>query len=185
MPPSATVTFFLRLQNNIKVRLIQDGDLPRAAAIVERMLTGGARDCRPLARRWSHPFAPRQSAGGASSPCRAFLETSDNEAQRHQVARLLQDITQRLQRPIKNKRAAAVSIPPLLPPSWPLNCRPTQAFSQRAEPHVACRCHPDGPRRNHRYRWRFQFRSGPCRPSGAATSSITIIRGSSPGATAR
>lgn len=86
----------LRLQNNIKVRLIQDGDLPRAAAVVERILlvapTAAAywREAGLIHSRLGNLLAARLALS-------RFLETSDNEAQRHQVARLLQDIAQRLQ----------------------------------------------------------------------------------------
>lgn len=86
----------LRLQNNIKVRLIQDGDLPRAAAVAERMLLvapGAAaiwREAGLIHSRLGNLLAAKLALS-------RFLETSDNEAQRHQVARLLQDITQRLQ----------------------------------------------------------------------------------------
>jgi len=86
----------LRLQNNIKVRLIQDGDLPHAAAVVERILlvapqaTTFWREAGLIHSRLGNLLAARLALS-------RFLETSDNEAQRHQVARLLQDITQRLQ----------------------------------------------------------------------------------------
>ncbi|MBK8160111.1 MAG: transglutaminase family protein [Rhodospirillaceae bacterium] len=86
----------LRLQNNIKVRLIQDGDLPGAAAVVERMLlvapeaAGFWREAGLIHSRLGNLLAARLALS-------RFLELADNETQRHQVARLLQDITQRLQ----------------------------------------------------------------------------------------
>jgi regulator of sirC expression with transglutaminase-like and TPR domain len=86
----------LRLQNNIKVRLIQDGDLPRAAAMVERMVLLAPQ----AAALWREAGLIHSRLGNllaAKLALSRFLETSDNEAQRHQVARLLQDITQRLQ----------------------------------------------------------------------------------------
>nr|WP_298682844.1 transglutaminase-like domain-containing protein [uncultured Dongia sp.] len=86
----------LRLQNNIKVRLIQDGDLPHAAAVVERILLVAPQ----AATFWREAGLIHSRLGNllaARLALSRFLETSDNEAQRHQVARLLQDITQRLQ----------------------------------------------------------------------------------------
>lgn len=86
----------LRLQNNIKVRLIQDGDLPRAASVVERILLLAPQ----AASFWREAGLIHSRLGNllaARLALQRFLETSDNEAQRHQVARLLQDITQRLQ----------------------------------------------------------------------------------------
>lgn len=86
----------LRLQNNIKVRLIQDGDLPRAAAVAERMLVVAPGN----AALWREVGLIHSRLGNllaAKLALSRFLETSDNETQRHQVARLLQDITQRLQ----------------------------------------------------------------------------------------
>jgi regulator of sirC expression with transglutaminase-like and TPR domain len=86
----------LRLQNNIKVRLIQDGNLPRAVAVVERILLVAPH----AAAFWREAGLIHSRLGNllaAKLALSRFLETSDNEAQRHQVARLLQDITQRLQ----------------------------------------------------------------------------------------
>jgi regulator of sirC expression with transglutaminase-like and TPR domain len=81
----------LRLQNNIKLRLVQEGDLDRAAAVLERML-------------W---FAPGQAAlwresglihhrlgqlARAKAALQRFLSFDASVTQRHQAARLLQDI---------------------------------------------------------------------------------------------
>jgi regulator of sirC expression with transglutaminase-like and TPR domain len=81
----------LRLQNNIKLRLVQEGDLNRAAAVLERML-------------W---FAPNQAAlwresglihhrlghlARAKASLQRFLTFDTSVTQRHQAARLLQDI---------------------------------------------------------------------------------------------
>jgi regulator of sirC expression with transglutaminase-like and TPR domain len=81
----------LRLQNNIKLRLVQEGDLDRAAAVLERML-------------W---FAPGQAAlwresglihhrlgqlARAKAALQRFLSFDGSVTQRHQAARLLQDI---------------------------------------------------------------------------------------------
>lgn len=86
----------LRLVNNIKVRLIQDGDLPRAAEMVARMLL-----VAPQAPALWRESGLIQSRIGNLLAARAaftrFLEIADNENQRHQVARLLQELNQRLQ----------------------------------------------------------------------------------------
>lgn len=86
----------LRLVNNIKMRLIQDGDLPRAAVMVERMLL-----VAPLVPAlWRESGLIQSRIGNllaARTAFSRFLEISDNENQRHQVARLLQELTQRLQ----------------------------------------------------------------------------------------
>ena len=86
----------LRLVNNIKVRLIQDGDLPRAAEMVDRMLL-----VAPQAPALWRESGLIQSRIGNLLAARAaftrFLEIADNENQRHQVARLLQELNQRLQ----------------------------------------------------------------------------------------
>lgn len=86
----------LRLQNNIKVRLIQEGNLPRAATIVERMLLVAPK----VAALWRESGLIQSRLGNllaAKLALSRFLELADNDSQRHQVARLLQDINQRLQ----------------------------------------------------------------------------------------
>jgi regulator of sirC expression with transglutaminase-like and TPR domain len=95
---SATVNdrdILLRLQNNIKLRLVQEGDLNRAAGVLERML-------------W---FAPDQAAlwresglihhrlghlARAKAALQRFLGFDASVTQRHQAARLLQDIDRTL-----------------------------------------------------------------------------------------
>ncbi len=86
----------LRLVNNIKVRLIQDGDLPRAATMVERMLMIAPE----TVALWRESGLIHSRIGNlitARNAFNRFLELSDNESQRHQVARLLQELMQRLQ----------------------------------------------------------------------------------------
>lgn len=86
----------LRLVNNIKVRLIQDGDLPRAAVMVERMLLVAPQT--PALWRESGLIHSRiGNLLAARNAFTKFLEIADNENQRHQVARLLQELMQRLQ----------------------------------------------------------------------------------------
>jgi len=86
----------LRLQNNIKVRLIQEGHLARAAAVVERMLMI-APDAAAFWREAGLIHSRLGNLLAAKHALTRFLETADNDQQRHQVARLLQDINQRLQ----------------------------------------------------------------------------------------
>ncbi|WP_374655905.1 SirB1 family protein [Dongia sp.] len=86
----------LRLENNIKVRLIQEGNLPRAAAVVERMLLV-APGAAPFWREAGLIHSRLGNLLAAKLALSRFLDLADNDAQRHQVARLLQDIDQRLQ----------------------------------------------------------------------------------------
>jgi regulator of sirC expression with transglutaminase-like and TPR domain len=86
----------LRLVNNIKVRLIQDGDLTRAAEMVARMLLVAPAQA-PLWRESGLIQSRLGNLLAARAAFLRFLEISDNENQRHQVARLLQELTQRLQ----------------------------------------------------------------------------------------
>lgn len=86
----------LRLVNNTKVRLIQDGDLARAAVMVERMLMVAPAHA-PLWRESGLIQSRLNNLLGARAAFQHFLEISENETQRHQVARLLQELTQRLQ----------------------------------------------------------------------------------------
>ena len=94
--PIGNRDILLRLVNNIKVRLIQDGDLPRAATMVERMLL--IAPGTPALWRESGLIHSRiGNLLAARAAFTHFLEISDNENQRHQVARLLQELMQRLQ----------------------------------------------------------------------------------------
>lgn len=86
----------LRLQNNIKVRLIQEGNLTRAAAIIDRMLMI-APDATSFWREAGLIHSRLGNLLAAKLALTRFLENADNDAQRHQAARLLQDINQRLQ----------------------------------------------------------------------------------------
>ncbi len=86
----------LRLQNNIKVRLIQEGNLAHAAALIDRMLLI-APDVAALWRESGLIHSRLGNLLAAKLALSRFLDIADNDAQRHQVARLLQDINQRLQ----------------------------------------------------------------------------------------
>ncbi len=85
----------LRLQNNIKVRRIQEGDLKAAERTLSRMLWIAPdqadlwRESGILNMRLDNLLAARRSL-------LKFLDLSDNEAQRQRVAKLLQDIGQQL-----------------------------------------------------------------------------------------
>ena len=85
----------LRLQNNIKVRRIQEGDLPAAERTLRRMLWIAPdqadlwRESGILNMRLDNMLAARRSL-------LRFLDLSDNETQRQRVAKLLQDIGQQL-----------------------------------------------------------------------------------------
>jgi regulator of sirC expression with transglutaminase-like and TPR domain len=85
----------IRLQNNIKLRLVQEGELAKAAAVLERML-------------WIAPDQPAfwREAGlihhrlghltRAKAALQHFLALDSSLTQRHQAARLLQEIERQL-----------------------------------------------------------------------------------------
>ena len=85
----------LRLQNNIKLRLVQEGELARAAAVLERMLwiapdqAGLWRESGLIHHRLGH-------LGRAKAALQHFLTLDGSLAQRHQAARLLQEIERQL-----------------------------------------------------------------------------------------
>lgn len=86
----------LRLQNNLKLRLVQEGELQRAVAVVERMLWIAPdqaalwREAGLIHHRLGHLTAARQAL-------QRFLGFESSPAQRHQAARLLQEIERVLQ----------------------------------------------------------------------------------------
>lgn len=85
----------LRLENNLKIRLIQEGDLEKAAAILERMLLVAPRHA-PLYREAGLVQARLGNLNAARGALERFLEISDNDSQRHHVARLIQDLGQQI-----------------------------------------------------------------------------------------
>jgi regulator of sirC expression with transglutaminase-like and TPR domain len=85
----------LRLENNLKIRLIQEGDLERAAAALDRMLLIAPKHA-PLYREAGLIQARLGNLNAARGALQRFLETSDNDSQRHHVARLIQDLGQQL-----------------------------------------------------------------------------------------
>jgi regulator of sirC expression with transglutaminase-like and TPR domain len=85
----------LRLENNLKIRLIQEGDLDKAAAALERMLLIAPRHA-PLYREAGLIQARLGNLNAARGALERFLEISDNDSQRHHVARLIQDLGQQI-----------------------------------------------------------------------------------------
>lgn len=85
----------LRLENNLKIRLIQEGDLEKAAAALERMLLIAPKHA-PLFREAGLIQARLGNLNAARAALERFLEVSDNDSQRHHVARLIQDLGQQI-----------------------------------------------------------------------------------------
>jgi regulator of sirC expression with transglutaminase-like and TPR domain len=93
--PVGNRDILLRLENNLKIRLIQEGELERAAAVLEWMTLIAPRHA-PLYREAGLIQARLGKLGAARQALERFLEISDNDSQRHQVARLIQDLGQQL-----------------------------------------------------------------------------------------
>jgi regulator of sirC expression with transglutaminase-like and TPR domain len=85
----------LRLENNLKVRLIQEGELERAAAVLDRMLVIAPKQA-PLYREAGLIQARLGNLNAARAALERFLEISDNDSQRHHIARLIQELGQQL-----------------------------------------------------------------------------------------
>jgi regulator of sirC expression with transglutaminase-like and TPR domain len=85
----------LRLENNLKVRLIQEGELERAATVLERMILVAPLQA-PLFREIGLIQARLGNLNSARAALERFLEISDNDSQRHHVARLIQDLAQQI-----------------------------------------------------------------------------------------
>jgi regulator of sirC expression with transglutaminase-like and TPR domain len=93
--PVGNRDILLRLENNLKIRLIQEGELERAADVLEWMTLIAPRHA-PLYREAGLIQARLGKLGAARQALERFLEISDNDSQRHQVARLIQDLGQQL-----------------------------------------------------------------------------------------
>lgn len=93
--PVGNRDILLRLENNLKIRLIQEGELDRAAAVLERMLLIAPRHA-PLYREVGLVQARLGNLNAARAALERFLEISDNDGQRHHVARLIQELGQQL-----------------------------------------------------------------------------------------
>jgi len=85
----------LRLENNLKIRLIQEGDLEKAASVLELMLLIAPKHA-PLYREAGLIQARLGNLNAARAALQRFLEISDNDSQRHHVARLIQDLGQQI-----------------------------------------------------------------------------------------
>jgi regulator of sirC expression with transglutaminase-like and TPR domain len=85
----------LRLQNNIKVRRIQEGDLKSAERTLSRMLWIAPEEA-DLWRESGILNMRLDSLLAARRALHRFLDLSHNEAQRQRVAKLLQEIGQQL-----------------------------------------------------------------------------------------
>jgi regulator of sirC expression with transglutaminase-like and TPR domain len=93
--PVGNRDILLRLENNLKIRLIQEGDLEKAAAVLERMLLIAPKHA-PLYREAGLIQARLGNLSAARGALQRFLEISDNDSQRHHVARLIQDLGQQI-----------------------------------------------------------------------------------------
>jgi regulator of sirC expression with transglutaminase-like and TPR domain len=93
--PVGNRDILLRLENNLKIRLIQEGDLEKAAAALERMLLIAPKHA-PLYREAGLIQARLGNLSAARGALERFLEISDNDGQRHHVARLIQDLSQQI-----------------------------------------------------------------------------------------
>jgi regulator of sirC expression with transglutaminase-like and TPR domain len=93
--PVGNRDILLRLENNLKIRLIQEGELERAADVLEWMTLIAPKHA-PLYREAGLIQARLGKIGAARQSLERFLEISDNDGQRHQVARLIQDLGQQL-----------------------------------------------------------------------------------------
>ena len=85
----------LRLENNLKIRLIQEGDLEKAAAVLDWMLLIAPKNA-PLYREAGLIQARLGNLNAARTALQRFLEISDNDNQRHHVARLIQELGQQM-----------------------------------------------------------------------------------------
>jgi len=85
----------LRLQNNIKLRLVQEGELPGAAAVLDRMLWI-APDQAALWRESGLIYHRLGHLARAKAALQRFLAFDASVTQRHQAARLLQEIERQL-----------------------------------------------------------------------------------------
>jgi len=85
----------LRLQNNIKLRLIRDGRLAEAAAVLDRMLMF-APEQAPLWRESGLVHARLGNLRHATQALETFLDRAQTPEERRQVAQILQDLKGRL-----------------------------------------------------------------------------------------
>jgi regulator of sirC expression with transglutaminase-like and TPR domain len=85
----------LRLENNIKLRLIRDGRLAEAAQVLDRMVLFGP-DQASLWRESGLVHARLGNLRHATRALETFLELAPQPEERRQAAQLLQDLKGRL-----------------------------------------------------------------------------------------
>jgi regulator of sirC expression with transglutaminase-like and TPR domain len=93
--PASNREVLLRLQNNLKLRLLKSGDAERALAVIERTLLF-APGCIDLWREAALVHAHLDNLGAAVGALERFLDLSEDGQARHRAATLLQQIKARL-----------------------------------------------------------------------------------------
>lgn len=85
----------LRLENNVKLRLIREGRLREAAEVLERMLLF-APDRTPLWRETGLVHARLGNLRRATAALQTFLESTSRPEERRQVEQILKDLSGRM-----------------------------------------------------------------------------------------
>ena len=93
--PVSNREVLLRLQNNIKLRHLSAHDVPRALGVLEAMRLFAPGEAA-LWRETGLLEAHGGNIGGAIGALETFMELSDSERHRHQVATLIQQLKKRL-----------------------------------------------------------------------------------------
>lgn len=93
--PVANRAILLRLQNNIKLRLIQNGHIDRAVEVVETMLMF-APDQAALWREAGMLHVRLDNLRAAIAALEQFMQRAAGDAPRHHVAALVQDLRAKL-----------------------------------------------------------------------------------------
>lgn len=93
--PVANRAILLRLQNNIKLRLIQNGHIDRAVEVVETMLMF-APDQAALWREVGMLHVRLDNLRAAIAALEQFMQRAAGDAPRHHVAALVQDLRAKL-----------------------------------------------------------------------------------------
>ncbi|MBX6322573.1 MAG: transglutaminase family protein [Rhodospirillaceae bacterium] len=93
--PASNRAILLRLQNNIRLRLLQDDDLAAAAAVARRMLLIAPAEAA-LWRELGIVEARRGNLGDAIGALEKFLDLSGEEPARRRVADLIRELKAKL-----------------------------------------------------------------------------------------
>jgi regulator of sirC expression with transglutaminase-like and TPR domain len=93
--PVGNRAVLMRLQNNLKLRLFQAGDVERALRVVESMMLFAPAETS-LWHDAGNMHAKLGNLCAAVAALETFLERADRETERHQAATLLQQIRARL-----------------------------------------------------------------------------------------